>query len=97
MAEARRGLAELQRVADYVWILSPSPAGLVNWAVPHHNLWVYQAPDGAIGFEQRRRGEQYGELWHPLLHAYWSAKDAAEVELTTGAGGRQQPELFRAK
>ena len=84
MAEAQRGLAELQRVADYVWILSPSPAGLVNWAVPDHNLWVYQAPDGTIAFEQRRRGEQHGELWHPLLRTYWDVKDKTEVAIMSG-------------
>ena len=56
-------------------------SGLINWLVPGHHLWVYQAPDGTISFEQRRRGEQAGEWWYPLLQASWQLKDELEVRL----------------
>ena len=83
-ADGKRALTELHRVAVWVYVCSPSPAGLINWLVPGHHLWVYQASDGTISFEQRHRGEQADEWWYPLLQAYWELKDELEVRLAVG-------------
>ena len=82
--DAERALAELHRVAEVVYVVSPSPLNMVAWAVPDHHLWVSHWPDGSLTFQQRHRGAEAGEVLHPLLERLWERKDAAEISLRTG-------------
>jgi hypothetical protein len=34
----------------------------------------------------RRRGPEHGEVWYPLLRAYWDVKDAIEMAIAGTAG-----------
>ena len=45
VAEARQALDELNRVADAVFIVSPSRQAFVGWIMPGHHLWVWQKGD----------------------------------------------------
>jgi len=40
--DAKKALAELNRVADAVFIVSPSRQSIAGWAIPDHHLWVWQ-------------------------------------------------------
>lgn len=50
--EAKRAWAELNRVAEVVFIVSPSRQSLAGWLTPGHCLWVWQK-DGTTYFQQR--------------------------------------------
>ncbi len=52
-ADAEAALRELQRVADVVFVASPTKLSLWSWVLPEHHLWVNEAPDGRLEFEQR--------------------------------------------
>lgn len=69
VADAERALAELQRVADVVYICAPSRLGITHWLHPDHYLWVDRLPDGRVRFTQRYRREV------PLLQRIWEATD----------------------
>jgi len=45
VVDAAQAAQELYRVADKVWILSPSKAYLMAWLHPDHYLWVRQEND----------------------------------------------------
>ena len=53
VADAEKALIELHRIGDQVFIAYPSKLNLVAWGHPEHHLWVYQAADGVVRFEQR--------------------------------------------
>jgi hypothetical protein len=54
VADARRALAELQRVTDGpVFVVIPSRASLAAQLNPEHHLWVDRLPDGSLAFVQR--------------------------------------------
>ncbi len=57
VADAEQALAELRRVADTVFVCSPTRSSLMAWLHPEHRLWVNHLPDGSITFEQRSRGD----------------------------------------
>ena len=50
--KASKALAELNRVADAVFIVSPSKQSVGGWLTADHHLWVRQR-DGKTYFEQR--------------------------------------------
>ncbi|MDO8579169.1 MAG: methyltransferase domain-containing protein [Dehalococcoidales bacterium] len=51
-AAAKQALAELNRVADGVFIASPSRQSLSGWLHPDHHLWVWQ--NGQTTFVEQR-------------------------------------------
>ena len=53
--EAKQALAELQRVADSVFIAYPTRQSLAAWIIPDHHLWVWQKGD-TIFLKQRFHG-----------------------------------------
>lgn len=53
IADAERAINELYRVADAVFIASPSKFSVGGWLVPGHHLWVKQLSDNTIEVEQR--------------------------------------------
>ena len=40
--DARQALDELNRVAEAVFIVSPSRQSIAGWVMPEHHLWVWQ-------------------------------------------------------
>jgi len=40
--EAKKALAELNRIAEAVFIAYPSRQSIANWVIPDHHLWVWQ-------------------------------------------------------
>ena len=40
--DAKKALAELNRVAEAVFIVYPSRQSIANWVIPDHHLWVWQ-------------------------------------------------------
>lgn len=50
--DAERALSELNRVADKVWVVSPSKLSLIAWIYAQHHLWVTEK-DGHFIIEQR--------------------------------------------
>ncbi len=50
--DARRAVAELRRVADVVFIVSPRKSSFVAWLIPGHHLWV-TVEEGEVFAEQR--------------------------------------------
>lgn len=52
--EARQALAELDRTAEAVFIVSPSRQSFSGWLHPGHHLWVWQSGKTTY-FEQRGR------------------------------------------
>ena len=40
--DARKALAELNRVAEAVFIVYPSRQSITGWVIPDHHLWVWQ-------------------------------------------------------
>lgn len=55
VADAEAAVAELARVADVVYVCSPSRLSVSGWLHPEHALWVDHWPDGRLSFEQRVR------------------------------------------
>ena len=53
--DAGKALDELERVADKVFVASPSKSSLSAWLNPNHHLWVTSSGDGFI-LEQRGNG-----------------------------------------
>ena len=51
--DAQKAIAELHRVADAVYIVSPFKQDILAWLIPEHHLWVEQRPDGSVFLEQR--------------------------------------------
>lgn len=49
---ASRALAELNRVAEVVYIVYPSRQSVAGWVIPDHHLWVWQK-DGTTYLRQR--------------------------------------------
>lgn len=57
--DARQALSELNRVADAVFLVSPSRQSIAGWVIPDHHLWVWQR--GGITYLRQRyspRGEK---------------------------------------
>lgn len=84
VADAQRALSELFRVADYVYVRSPSRLLAIAWIHPDHPLWVDHLPDGMIRFEPRCRGPACGESYLPLVQRIWNLSDAVAVAAATG-------------
>ncbi len=40
--DAKKALAELNRIAEAVFIVYPSRQSIAGWAIPDHHLWVWQ-------------------------------------------------------
>lgn len=55
-AQAHAALAELERVADIVYISYPSRQSIVAWIIPDHRLWVWQKGD-TVYLQQRGKSE----------------------------------------
>lgn len=53
--DAQTAFAEMERVADRVFIVSPHKTSIMAWLVPGHHLWVTPSGDGYI-VEQRGNG-----------------------------------------
>jgi hypothetical protein len=51
-ADAEQALSELVRVADYVFIVSPTRLSVSAWLHPGHHLWVNHR-DGGVMLERR--------------------------------------------
>ena len=58
VADAEKALAELDRVAEAVFIAYPYKWSIVAWLIPSHLLWVWQK-DGKTYLKQR----QIPKLW----------------------------------
>lgn len=56
VAEARKALDEFNRVADAVFIVSPSRQAVAGWVIPDHHLWVWQKGD-IIYLKQRGKSK----------------------------------------
>lgn len=56
VAEARKALDELNRVADAVYIISPSRQSFGGWLTNGHHLWVWQKGD-VIYLKQRGKSK----------------------------------------
>jgi len=56
--DARQALDELNRVAEAVFIVSPSKQSIAGWVMPEHHLWVWQK--GNITY-LRQRGRSAGK------------------------------------
>lgn len=54
VTDAHKALDELHRVAEKVFIVSPSKISVLAWIYPEHHLWVTKDGDGYI-IEQRGR------------------------------------------
>jgi hypothetical protein len=54
VAEAEKALDELNRVAEAVFIVSPSRQSISGWLTPGHHLWVWQK-NGTTFLKQRGR------------------------------------------
>jgi len=52
--QAKQALAELSRVAEAVFVVSPSRQSIAGWVIPDHHLWVWQKGD-IIYLKQRRK------------------------------------------
>ncbi|MFC1928635.1 methyltransferase domain-containing protein [Chloroflexota bacterium] len=50
--DAERALAELNRVAEAVFVVCPSRQSIANWVIPDHHLWIWQEGN-TICFRQR--------------------------------------------
>jgi hypothetical protein len=50
--DACKALDEMERVADKVFVVSPSKMSMLAWANPNHHLWVTSSGDGYL-IEQR--------------------------------------------
>ncbi|MDI6814523.1 MAG: methyltransferase domain-containing protein [Dehalococcoidales bacterium] len=53
VADAQKALAELNRVAEAVFIAYPHRWSIIAWLIPSHHLWIWQK-DGETYFKQRR-------------------------------------------
>lgn len=53
VADAQKALAELDRVAEAVFVAYPYRQSIVAWLIPSHHLWVWQK-EGKTYFKQRR-------------------------------------------
>jgi hypothetical protein len=56
VAEARQALGELNRVADAVFLVSPSRQSFGGWLTKGHHLWVWQKGD-IIYLKQRGKSK----------------------------------------
>ena len=56
--EAKKALDELSRVAEAVFVVSPSRQSIAGWIIPDHHLWVWQK--GSITY-LRQRGMSAGK------------------------------------
>ncbi|MFC2051565.1 methyltransferase domain-containing protein [Chloroflexota bacterium] len=54
--DAKKALAELNRVAEAVFIVYPSRQSLAGWLIPDHHLWVWQEGNTTY-FKQRGKSE----------------------------------------
>jgi len=52
--EAKKALAELNRIAEAVFIAYPSRQSIAGWVIPEHHLWVWQKGNETY-FQQRGR------------------------------------------
>lgn len=84
VADAEAALAELHRVADRVFVLSPSRWSPTAWLNPGHTIWPVHQPDGTIRFEGRARGVENGEVLAPLLERVWGAWERAVWSVRSG-------------
>lgn len=84
VADVERALAELQRVADRVYVLSPSRWSPTAWLNPGHTIWPIHQDDGSIRFEQRYRGTEHGEVAYPILDQLWGAFERGVWALKAG-------------
>jgi len=55
---ASQALAELNRVAEAVFIVCPSRQSFPGWLIPDHHLWVWQKDDATY---LRQRGKSSGK------------------------------------
>ena len=63
VADAEKALAELDRVAEAVYIAYPYKWSIMSWLITSHHLWVWQK-DGRTYLEQR----QFPKFWERLMH-----------------------------
>lgn len=52
VADGKKAISEMQRVADEIFVVSPSKTSLIAWIHPDHHLWVKQTAEG-VWLEQR--------------------------------------------
>jgi hypothetical protein len=52
VGDARRAMAELNRVAEAVYLVCPSRQSIAAWVIPEHHLWVWQ--EGSRTFLRQR-------------------------------------------
>lgn len=58
--DAKKALAELNRVAEAVFIAYPSRQSIAGWVIPDHHLWVWQKGNTTY-FKQRGGGKNKEE------------------------------------
>ena len=58
--EAKQALAELSRVAEAVFIVSPSRQSVAGWIIPDHHLWVWQKNNTTYLKQRGKSGGKQG-------------------------------------
>jgi len=62
--EAKKALAELDRVAEAVFIVYPSRQSIAGWVIPDHHLWVWQKGNTTYLKQRGKSGVKDGEEYH---------------------------------
>jgi len=60
--EAKQALAELNRIAEAVFIVSPSRQSIVGWLIPDHHLWVWQKGNTTYLKQRGKSGSKQGGI-----------------------------------
>jgi len=60
-SDAKKALAELNRVAEAVFIVYPSRQSIAGWVIADHHLWVWQE-DNRTYLKQRGKGKLGGNI-----------------------------------
>jgi ubiquinone/menaquinone biosynthesis C-methylase UbiE len=58
--DAEKALAELNRVAEAVFIAYPSRQSIAGWIIPDHHLWVWQKGDSIYMKQRGKSGVRTG-------------------------------------
>ena len=59
--DAKKALAELNRVAEAVFIAYPSRQSIANWIIPDHHLWVWQKSNTTYLKQRGKSGDKNKE------------------------------------
>jgi len=62
--DAKKALAELNRIAEAVFIAYPSRQSIAGWVIPDHHLWVWQKGNETYLKQRGRSGGKSKEEYH---------------------------------